>query len=460
MLENLLLENFMSFHEQTNIPLAPLTLILGPNSSGKSTIGRALRVLRDFSMGNPQLAPAPDLAYGNIEWMIRIGLEFTNTTVRLEEPYLLGWDQGEEVYSEPRLDSTSTRERVTFSFNAENDQLFLFDIDGVSENFGWYRWTYDFEDVDPYRTQPEHWTSDADQQFWFGESNSRLVPFATDSAGDPNRILLAGPRAAHALVSSVQTVPAIREIPPQLRRHGHELDGQTQTAESRAVNHWFERFGIPYTYSVELLSSSRASSNQVDSSYSDQPARNFSAIRQFLVDRRTGAEVWLDQVGTGIGQVIPVITRCAELPDLAKGPKIEFDLLGNPQISGPRRSSATLLVEQPELHLHPRMQAELGSLFAETVWAQTLDWLDEIEIRRTGVQLIVETHSEHLILRIQRLIREGRIPASDVSLLYISIEEGTSRVNQIRLDDVGNFVDEWPDGFFDERLNEILGEDQ
>jgi predicted ATPase len=73
-------------------------------------------------------------------------------------------------------------------------------------------------------------------------------------------------------------------------------------------------------------------------------------------------------------------------------------------------------------------------------------------------QVIVETHSEHLLLRLQRRIREGKIRNTNVSVLYVDpLPDGSSIIRTIRLDEDGSMIDEWPGGFFEERYNEMFG---
>ncbi len=139
-----------------------------------------------------------------------------------------------------------------------------------------------------------------------------------------------------------------------------------------------------------------------------------------LTDQTAHADVELPDVGFGISQVLPILVYSRASQD------------------------HMILVEQPELHLHPRLQAELGSFFAECIHEPY------------GNQFIIETHSEHLILRIQRLIREGRLKSSDVSVVYVKKHDDGSRVKQLRLDAEGDFIDEWPDGFFEEGYEEMF----
>ena len=80
--------------------------------------------------------------------------------------------------------------------------------------------------------------------------------------------------------------------------------------------------------------------------------------------------------------------------------------------------------------------------------------------RRYGrsVQWILETHSETLVLRLQRRIREGVLSPKDVSILYVDPRGDQGAViEELRLDEEGEFIDVWPDGFFAESFNEMFG---
>jgi len=101
-----------------------------------------------------------------------------------------------------------------------------------------------------------------------------------------------------------------------------------------------------------------------------------------------------------------------------------------------------ICVEQPEIHLHPRLQAELTDFFIDTAKKNRNQW-------------IIETHSELLVRRLQRRIREGSLDPEQVSILYVDpISSQSSRIIELRLNEDGEFIDEWPEGFFDEGFNE------
>jgi predicted ATPase len=148
--------------------------------------------------------------------------------------------------------------------------------------------------------------------------------------------------------------------------------------------------------------------------------------------KKKGSDVVVgpSDVGFGIGQLLPIIVQAG------LSVNIEGDIN---------------CVEQPEIHLHPRLQAEIADLFIET--AILPDQYGDME----RPQWIVETHSEALILRVQRRIREQVIEPGDVSVLYVEPNPtGGSSINYLRIGEDGEFIDEWPGGFFEETYNETF----
>ena len=148
-----------------------------------------------------------------------------------------------------------------------------------------------------------------------------------------------------------------------------------------------------------------------------------------LRDLKTGARVALQDIGVGISQILPLVIRSV----------VDEDTL--------------IAIEQPEIHAHPALQAELGDLFIESA----------LKRRNT---LLLETHSEHLILRILRRVREAtegvlgadqvRITPGDVSVLYVKPGAEGSEIIELPVTPEGDFAVPWPDGFFPERAKELF----
>src|SRR3954468_12856461 len=129
-----------------------------------------------------------------------------------------------------------------------------------------------------------------------------------------------------------------------------------------------------------------------------------------LLDRRFQPPVAVSaaDVGFGVSQLLPLVVQL---------------LVARDQV---------ICIEQPEIHLHPRLQAEFAEILIESVSAEG-----------RANQVIVETHSEHVMLRLQRKIRAGEIAADDIAVLYIDIDESdqTANAKRIRLDQRGRFMD-------------------
>jgi len=98
--------------------------------------------------------------------------------------------------------------------------------------------------------------------------------------------------------------------------------------------------------------------------------------------------------------------------------------------------------EQPELHLHPKLQVKLAEFFS----------LKEFE----SVYKIIETHSEHIIRKVQVLIAQGKLTKDDVVVYYFDKKDGSTKVKEIEMDDNGLFKEPWPDGFFDDKMELTL----
>jgi hypothetical protein len=149
----------------------------------------------------------------------------------------------------------------------------------------------------------------------------------------------------------------------------------------------------------------------------------------FLRDLKSGKHVSSRDIGVGISQLIPVLVQ-------AMGSRNEL-----------------ILMEQPEIHLHPKIQAELGDVFIDSAM-------------NAGNRFVLETHSEHLILRIMRRIRETaseKLPEGmpplrkeDVAVLYVEQTPEGSIVREMPLNERGELVKAWPGGFFEEGFKEMF----
>jgi hypothetical protein len=148
-----------------------------------------------------------------------------------------------------------------------------------------------------------------------------------------------------------------------------------------------------------------------------------------LIDIARNLDVFTHDVGTGVSQLVPVVVGLLD-------PETKL-----------------LAVEQPELHLHPALQARLGDLLIASA---------------AGGRgpLFIETHSEHILLRLLRRIRERNesgdspiqlaLEPEQLAVLYVDQVDGRVSVTRLRVDETGDFLDRWPRGFFTERAEELF----
>lgn len=171
-----------------------------------------------------------------------------------------------------------------------------------------------------------------------------------------------------------------------------------------STNSWLQRLDIGYRLQVQPLGGRD---------------KDLFEVRLQDTRRQPAVDVALSDVGYGISQILPFI------------------------VQGLTAKEEIITIEQPEVHIHPRLQADLGDLLIEAIQEQ----------RRN--QFIIETHSEHLALRLQRRVREKKLSPNDISVVYVSRGANGATVQPLRLDEEGDFMDDFPGGFFPERLREL-----
>jgi len=141
--------------------------------------------------------------------------------------------------------------------------------------------------------------------------------------------------------------------------------------------------------------------------------------RVVIIDPATGMEINLADIGFGASQTLPIIIESFYAPP-----------------------GSIILIEQPEIHLHPRAQSILGDLFIKAV-------------REANRTFIIETHSEHILARIRRRIAEKKIRKENVAIYYFEPTPDGTRIHEVTLNEQGQY-ESFPEGFFEEDVVEAF----
>ncbi len=356
------------------VELAPLTLLFGQNSAGKSTLCSVLPILQETSQ-HPETLSLTGSLVGGSAFRSAIHNHDLSTPMTLG----LGWsgtdNQERSAIAEFRWDpATAKAKRSQLTLAADSDartmsgpraEMSAADNEWIAE------FTLSFREV-------------MDRSFHLGPMRARPNRTTSLSGIGDDYVGPAGENMAELLA----TRPAL-------------LD---------RVNHWCDVLELGYRVSVLTPTSDDILAT----------AGDFAVVA--LQDTRVDPPLLVSPtaVGYGIGQLLPVITQCS------------IDAGG------------LVIIEQPEVHLHPKLQAAVGDLLVDTV-------------NEGRNQLLLETHSEHLILRLLRRVREGVLNVDDLAILYVDLhEDGAAFIQPLELDRSGELIDGWPGGFFEERLSEVL----
>ncbi len=155
----------------------------------------------------------------------------------------------------------------------------------------------------------------------------------------------------------------------------------------------------------------------IDSFRVEEIADGSNLWRAYVRTRPGASEVQLTDVGFGVSQVLPVITLLQYVPE-----------------------GSTVILEQPEIHLHPLAQAELADVIIQAA-------------THRKVQVILESHSEHLLLRLQRRIADQTVSTDDVKLYFCDAPRGLSTLTPLDIDLYGN-IHNWPEKFMGDAFGE------
>lgn len=448
MLTHLRLENFKAWHDTGKVEFAPLTILLGANSSGKSSLHQFLLMLR-------QTVESPDrkrvlhtgddstpVDLGSYSELVRepdpsVPLAFDLTWRRqdpleISDPRTRRSFKGHEMSFQCRISASGEappRVRVdeySYTLRTDQDDRKL-TLGSGRESPGRYRITA--EGVDLVRTLGRKWPVSPPSQFHAFPDDLATRYQHLDFAADLTLAL-------EEQLSALNYLGPLREKPGRLYRWSGEEVGHVGWRGERTVEALLagrdRRFNRAPRMKYEPLQGLVA-----------RWLKTLGVIDHFTVTpigqgrdeyevrvKTPGAtrEVLLTDVGFGVSQVLPVIVECF--------------------YSAP---GSTVIMEQPEIHLHPSVQAGLADLFIEAIRMRE-------EGKPRGIQLLIETHSEHLLRRLMRRIAEEGVRPDEVRC-YVVTGGGKagSSIQPLEVDAFGN-VHNWPENFFGDMGEDLIAQ--
>ena len=418
MLKNIKAENYKSFQD-LDVEFAPITLFVGPNNSGKSSAISLIRLLsQTLESHDPNvrlLLNGPlgdfgtykDLIHGNqtkkhlkISFSIvpsntyrYFGADATNIQFSLGYKYRSAL---KEVILKSLIVRGDGQHHLTAEFNEESERFFIrkvgnTQIANIATNSTIQR-GFDVRNFIPRIVVSSTKENESDSHFKIAMNEVRT--------SSRNGFLVNQQFQRIEYVGAMRMPPSRTYLYTGERRQKVGANGEhaiTMLAMD-SIRRGSKSKGIRKSV-VEWLNSAGIASDIKIVSLSD---RYFEIHVQHPLTKEY--QNFAD-VGYGNSQVIPVL--------VAGFNSVKDDIL---------------IAEEPEIHLHPKAQAELG------------DFL--LGLNQKGVQSIIETHSEHMIVRLQQHIASGKLDA------------GGKRLRKLSLDSKGIFQEPWPGGFFPERLEE------
>ena len=442
MLTNIRLRNFKAFKDSGSIEIAPLTVLTGPNSSGKSAIIRAMMALRqtvnnrdrgtafvptgdfvdlgpyedlvfmhdDKSLVSLEVVATTHFPYSTLLGMeAPVGADVAEISVSVEFAYLKSIDRIYLSHSTVSLGSGAVEVRKETKGGEQRGRSYRTSVKfpgGRSANLA------DSTDA-KFHTAPPFQVGDDP----FSASRISAKGLSSTQMEELTATQFANMTEAFVVhkMDSLYYVGPLREKPRRMYISTGETPSDVGTAGELGPAVLWSASETSQFDSVKLAGWCSTMGLAVEIKLAAVQGGYF---RVLVIDPHTKLPVNLPDVGVGTSQILPVLIQGLMAP-----------------------AGATLLLEQPEIHLHPKVQADLA------------DFL--IEVSQRGVAVIVETHSEHLITRIQRRIAEEACRQDAVALYYLKPSEEGSKIFRVNINEFGQTPSP-PEGFFEEGFEETF----
>ncbi len=428
MLTRLQLKNFKGWEETPGIRLAPLTVFFGSNSSGKTSLLQSILLLKQTAESSDRsrvlhtgdrralvdLGTGSDIVFGH-DPSRKIGIDIT---WRLPSPLEL-----------PRSRPTELRFLLDVGLGGEGQPYvhlarYMTDEVRVDLELREDAQGYDLKSEPPLKRQKGRpWPLPAPVRFYgfpdevwnYFQKASWLADLALALEHQLARVQYLGPLRLKPERSYVWS----GERPSSVGTSGEDAVAALLAAEAEGRK---VARGVGKGRRYEPLSATVARSLKemgvIDSFRVERINKNRKEFEVRVQRTPRSAEVLITDVGVGVSQMLPVLVQCYYA-----------------------RRGATVIFEQPEIHLHPRVQADLADVFVDASLNGT-------------VQFIIESHSEHFLRRLQRRVAEEQIGKDHVAFYVCDASEGSSRITELQVDEVGA-ISNWPKDFFGDEMGDL-----
>ncbi len=401
MITELRAQNFKSWKDTSKLQIAPLTGFFGANSSGKTSILQTLLMLKQTAEHPPAWNRVID--FGNETSLVNLG-SFEDIIRQHRKDLSLGISLSWKSTEKLNIRDIDSLEAVSFNLT----------IRGEGHSVHSIQFNYE---IGGQSFEVKSTGQDSYGVFVSDVLSYRAHLFRCYAIRGPDSDISQLQTSFENLFRSIRYLGPLREYPrrhyawqgkhsPGVGQHGEDMvtalfSGRIQLrAIDEQIPKWLRR--------LDLIDSYRLN-----------PIPNTEGDYEFLVRKyKGGPEVRLTDVGFGVSQVLPVLVLCYYVPE-----------------------GSILILEQPEAHLHPKVQSELADLLIEVIKTRQL-------------QIILESHSEHLLIRLMRRIAEEQISADDTAFYFCEMNEGISEIERLNVDGYGNITN-WPQNFFGDEMGDL-----
>jgi predicted ATPase len=443
MLRYLRIQNFKVWQDTEEIELAPITLFFGANSSGKSSIGQFLMLLKQTIQSQDRKAV---INTGGKSTSVELG-SFTDMVFQHNEEtnilfdYVWDFSDAIKIPNQKKLinalrfkatiglmDKIPIVREFSYSPGQFKDITSPFKEDitiGVRKKDKGSQYDLTTDNYNVVRRKGRAWPLREPIRFYgFPEeffSYYQDTNFIRDMQLNHEKLFTylhyLGP-----LRSKTERIYSWRGLQPESVGYiGENTISAILSAKNRKFNFENRQVRKPF----EAVIANELKYMELINDFEVRPL--FEEHQQYEVKVRVNASgSWVDlpDVGFGVSQVLPVLVECFYAP-----------------------ANSIILIEQPEIHLHPKAQSALADVLINVIHSRENG-------KNRNIQLIIETHSEHFLRRLQRRIAEKRITESDVKGYFAKNNSSYSKLEQLHIDEYGNITN-WPENFFGDEIGDI-----